>query len=137
MEGLGGGKVMVTARDGMDKIIASGKYPYLVRVGWDYNSGADGFPDEIDAELMGRVADALEAEFNADKCAYLVAVVTGEGHRDWLFYAHSLPIFGKVFNRALAPVPETVPFVIDAQSDPDWTEYADLRSQTYIPPEES
>lgn len=133
MEGEGGKTVIVTGRDYLDKIRTSGKFPNLVRVGWRYNRLPDGFPDETDAELMGRVNDALEAAFRKDKTAYLVAIYTGEGRRDWLFYAGSLPIFGKVFNRALADIEETVPFEIEAQADPEWSEYDEMRAMTYIP----
>lgn len=133
MEGDGGKTVIVTGRDNMDKVMNSGKMPYLIRVSWRYNALADGMPDDRDAELMGRVHDALEATFRKDKAAYMVAVYTGEGRRDWLFYTGNLNIFGKVFNRALEDVEETVPFEIDAQSDPDWSEYREMRELTYIP----
>lgn len=136
MEGDGGKTVIVTGRDHVDKIMNGGKFPYLVRVSWKYNSLPDGFPDEVDAELMGRVSDALESEFKKDKVAYIVAIYTGDGRRDWLFYTCSLPIFGKVFNRALEEVIETVPFEIDAQSDPDWQEYKEMRELSYIPEDE-
>lgn len=133
MEGDGGKTVIVTGRDFVEKIMDSGKFPYLVRVSWRYNALPDGFPDETDAELMGRVADALDETFRADKAAYIVAIYTGDGRRDWLFYTGSLGVFGKVFNRALAPVEETVPFEIEAQLDPEWTEYREMRELTYIP----
>lgn len=138
MEGDGGKTVIVTGRDNMDKIMTSGKFPYLIRVSWRYNALPDGFPDEIDAELMGRVSDAFEDTFRKDKVAYPVAIFTGEGRRDWIFYTSSLPIFNKVFNRALADIEETVPFEIEAQSDPDWTTYREMRDLSYIPadPEE-
>ena len=29
-----------------------------------------------------------------------------------------------------------MPLVIEAQEDPDWEEYLDMRNRTYIPPEE-
>lgn len=133
MEGDGGKTVIVTGRDHMGKVFESGKFPYLIRVSWRYNALPDGFPDDRDAELMGRVNDALEATFHKDKIAYMVAIYTGDGRRDWLFYAHNLAIFGKVFNRALENIEETVPFEIEAQSDPEWSEYAEMRSLSYIP----
>ena len=108
MEGDGGKTVIVTGRDHLNKVIGSGKFPYLIRVSWKYNSLPDGFPDEADAELMGRVTDAFEETFRKDKAAYMVAIYTGEGSRDWLFYTGNLGIFNKVFNRALEDIGETV-----------------------------
>lgn len=136
MAGESGRTVIVTGRDNLDKVRGSGKYPYLIRVAWKYNALPDGFPDEADEELMGRVHDALTEEFNRDKTAYIVAVYTGDGSRDWIFYAASLGIFNKVFNRSLETIEETVPFEIEAQSDPDWEEYEEMRRLSYIPPDE-
>lgn len=137
MEGENGRTVIVTGRDNMTKIMDSRKMPYLIRVSWRYESLPDGMPVERDAELMGRVHEAFEATFNKDKAAYLVAVFTGEGRRDWLFYTGNLNIFNKVFNRALADIDETVPFEIDAQSDPDWDEYREMYELTYIPEDDT
>lgn len=133
MEGDGGKTVIVTGQDNLEKIIASGKFKYLISVSWRYNALPDGFPDEVDAELMGRVSDALEATFRKDKSAYIAAIITGEGCRDWLFYAASLTIFGRVFNRALENIEETVPFRIEVQDDPEWSQYKEIRDLTYIP----
>lgn len=135
LEGEKGKTVIVTGRDNLDKVIESGKYPYLIRVSWKYNALPDGFPDEADAELMGRVNDALEAVFSKNNAAYIVAIFTGEGRRDWLFYTKNLELFGKVFNRALEGVEETVPFEIEAQEDADWEEYREMRDLSYIPEE--
>lgn len=135
MTGDGGGTVIVSGRDGIDKIRDSGKFPYAVRVSWRYNARPDGYPDQADELLMERADNALRAEFDKDRCAWLVAVYTGDGARDWIFYTGNLNIFGKVFNRALADI-ETIPLVIDAQSDPDWLQYQEMRTLTYIPPSE-
>lgn len=137
MEGDSGKTVIVTGRDYLDSVIESAKYPYLIRVAWRYNALPDGFPDKIDEELMGRVSDALESTFSKDKAAYLVAIFTGDGQRDWLFYTKSLPLFNKIFNKALADIEETVPFEIEAREDAGWSEYREMRELTYIPPEEN
>lgn len=135
LEGDGGKRVIVTGRDYMDSIISGGKFPYLVRVQWKYQGDSEGFPDDEDAALMGEMTEALLAEFKRDKVAYLVGIYTGDYRRDWIFYAHNLAIFGKVFNRALAELP-TVPIEIEAQNDPDWSDYLEMRSLSYIPEDE-
>ncbi len=137
MEGESGRTVIVTGRDNMDKIINSGKMPYLIRVSWRYEALPDGMPCERDAEMLGRINDAFEETFRKDKAAYLVAIQTGEGRRDWIFYTGNLNIFNKVFNRALEPIEETIPFEIDAESDPEWSVYRDIYDLTYIPEDES
>ena len=52
-----------------------------------------------------------------------------------MIYTRSLHIFSKIFNRALEELP-TIPFVIDAESDPEWEEYRQMRDETYIAPGE-
>lgn len=133
LEGESGRTVIVTARDYMDKMMASGRMPYLIRVAWRYDALPDGMPEPADAALMGRVSDAFEATLRKDKAALLVAMITGEGQRDWLFYTGNLNIFNKIFNRALAEIDETVPFEIEARSDPEWEEYREIKEYSYIP----
>lgn len=136
MVGDGGKTVIVTGRDYLDKQMNSGKFPYLVNVSWRYNALPDGFPEEKDAELMGRVSDAFDETFRKDKAAYIVAIYTGEGRRDWLFYTGNLNIFNKVFNRALENIEETIPFEIEAREDSNWEEYLEMRELSYIPEDE-
>ena len=133
MEAESGARIMVTARDHMEKIREKGKHPNLIRVSWRYNSKRDGFPDDIDAALMERANNLLTETFRKDPVAYLVAITTGDGEREWLFYAASLPIFGRVFNRALEQMEETLPLEITAEADPDWQAYREIRDATYIP----
>ncbi len=132
-----GKTVLVTGRDYMDDIIAKGKFPYRIDVQWKYSSLPDGMPDETDASLMERVTEAFLAEFKRDKVAYLTGIYTGDGIRDWVFYTGNLNIFQKVFNRALAEIDETIPFEIEAESDPNWSEYREMRESSYIPEDDS
>ena len=131
-EAENGNTVIVTGRDYMDEIIAKGKFIYRVTVSWDYNALPSGMPEDDDAELMEKATDALLEEFKKDKVAYMTGIYTGDGRRDWVFYTQNLNIFGRVLNRALAPL-EQMPLIIEAESDPDWEEYHEMREISYIP----
>lgn len=131
-EAENGNIVIVTGRDYMDEIIAKGKFIYRVTVSWDYNALPSGMPEDGDAELMEKATDALLEEFKKDKVAYMTGIYTGDGRRDWVFYTQNLNIFGRVLNRALAPL-EQMPLLIEAESDPDWEEYHEMREISYIP----
>ncbi len=131
-EAENGNTVIVTGRDYMDEIIAKGKFIYRVTVSWDYNALPSGMPEDGDAELMEKATDALLEEFKKDKVAYMTGIYTGDGRRDWVFYTQNLNIFGRVLNRALAPL-EQMPLLIEAESDPDWEEYHEMREISYIP----
>lgn len=135
-EAENGKTILVTGRDGMEEIIRSGKYIYRVNVYWNYNSQPDGMPEEEDALMLEKVTDALQEKFKKDKVAYMTGIYTGDGRRDWVFYTKNLNIFSTVFNSALEELP-TVPLVIEAESDPDWEEYLNMREISYIPKDES
>ncbi|MDE6056378.1 MAG: DUF695 domain-containing protein [Muribaculaceae bacterium] len=130
-----GQTILITGRDEIEKWQKPGKFPIRVTVSWDYTPKPDGMPSDADADLMEQATDALLYEFRKDKAAVMSGIYTGAGRRDWVFYTHSLNIFGKVFNRALAPLPE-LPLKFEAAEDPDWEEYRDMREATYVPDEE-
>jgi len=131
-EAESGKTILVTGRDGIDKFIDSGKYVYRINAYWDYEAKPDGLPEDVDAVMMEKATEAFLAEFRKDKVAVLTGIYTGDGRRDWVFYTKNLAIFGAVFNRALAPL-DQMPIVVEADSDPDWTEYREMREATYIP----
>lgn len=134
-EAENGRTIIVTGRDYMDEIIAKGKFIYRVTVSWEYNSLPSGMPEDEDARLMEEATDSLMQEFKKDKVAYLTGIYTGDGRRDWVFYTQNLNIFGRVFNRALASLPQ-MPLLIEAESDPDWSEYREMRDISYIAPDD-
>lgn len=134
-EAENGRTIIVTGRDYMDEIIAKGKFIFRVTVSWDYNALPSGMPEDADARLMEEATDALIAEFKKDKVAYLTGIYTGDGRRDWVFYTHNLNIFGRVFNRALAQI-DRMPLQIEAESDPEWGEYREMREISYIAPDD-
>ena len=131
-ESESGATIIVTGRDYMEDVIAKGKFIYRVTVGWDYHPLPNGMPEDGDARLMEQATDALQEEFRKDKIAYMTGIYTGDGRRDWIFYTQNLNIFNKVFNRALADL-DTMPLVIEAEADPEWEEYSEMRSISFIP----
>lgn len=134
-EGEKGKTVIVTGRDGIEKFVESGKYIYRIDVSWNYNSLPDGMPEDEDARLMEQVTDNLSVALKKDKVAVMTGIYTGEGRRDWIFYCKNLPVFNKIFNRALEELP-VIPFLIEAEEDKDWEEYRHMREETYIPDED-
>lgn len=134
-DGENGKTVIVSGRDGVDKFRDSGKYRYRIEVTWNYQALPDGMPEDADSHLMEEATDALQAAFSKDKVAVMTGIYTGDGRRDWVFYTKNLKIFSVVFNKALEPL-DTMPLVIEAEDDPEWEEYGNMRDLTYIPDEE-
>lgn len=134
-EAESGRRIIVTGRDLVDRERESGKYIYRINVYWDYDALPDGMPSDEDADMMEKVTDALLLAFKKDPAAVMTGIYTGDGRRDWVFYTPSLRIFNNVFNRALQDLP-LIPIVIEAEEDPDWEEYSQMRDATYIPDED-
>ena len=131
-ESESGATVLVTGRDYLDDILKGGKYIYRITVSWDYNRLPNGMPEDMDVELMEKATDALQAAFKKDRVAYMTGIYTGDGRRDWVFYTKNLNIFNKVFNMALADL-DTMPLAIEAEADPEWNEYREMKEISYIP----
>ncbi len=127
--------VMVTGRDGVQEAIDSGRYTDRIEITWRYAADASGMPLDDDARLMGEVDDALRDALRKEKACILTGIYTGDGRRDWIVYTKNPRIFNSVLNRALADFP-LLPLELYAEKDPDWAEYLEMRSLTYIAPED-
>lgn len=134
-ESESGATVLVTGRDYLDDIIRGGKYMYRITVSWDYHRLSNGMPEDSEAELMEKATEALQAAFKKDKVAYMTGIYTGDGRRDWVFYTKNLNIFNKVFNHALSGL-DAMPLLIEAEADPEWHEYREMKEISYIPEDE-
>ena len=133
-ESEAGKTVIITGRDGLEKVQASGKYIYRLDVSWDYEPEASGMPSDADARIMEEATDALLKVFDKNTAAVMTGIYTGDGRRDWIFYCLNLKVFSSSFNNALADLP-AYPLEISATEDPEWEEYSEMRANTYIDPD--
>ena len=131
-ESEAGKTVIITGRDGLEKVQASGKYIYRLDVSWDYEPEASGMPSDADARIMEEATDALLKVFDKNTAAVMTGIYTGR--RDWIFYCLNLKVFSSSFNNALADLP-AMPLEISATEDPEWEEYSEMRANTYIDPD--
>ncbi len=131
-EAENGKTIIVTGRDYLDDIISKGKFRFRVSAKWKYPALPSGMPNDNAAELLQIATDALLKEFNRDKAAYITGIYTGDGEREWVFYTKNLNIFNRIFNRALENI-EPLPLEFDAEEDPLWEEYFEMRDITYVP----
>ena len=100
--------IMVTGRRDVAKFRSNPRYSIRIEVTWNYGdaaSDATGMPDRETSELMEQAQEALQAVLKKDPIAILTGIFTGDGCRDWVFYATSTHIFGRKLNEALAPLP--------------------------------
>ena len=121
-----GALVMVTGRRDMEPVIATGKYNYRIEITWKYEAEQNGMPDVATSTLMEEVQDALQADFMKDPVAVLTGIYTGNGERNWVFYAMSVKIFERKLNEDLARF-ELLPLTLYVENDPEWSEYQEMR----------
>ena len=121
-----GNLIMVTGRRDMDGVKATGKYVYRVELTWRYEGDKQGMPDLATSRLMEKVTDSMQETFSADPVAVNTGIYTGDGIRNWVFYARSLHLFEKKLNESLAAF-DKLPLEIEAFEDSDWEEYAEMR----------
>ena len=126
-----GALVMVTGRRDMEPVIATGKYNYRIEITWKYEAEQNGMPDVATSTLMEEVQDALQADFMKDPVAVLTGIYTGNGERNWVFYAMSVKIFERKLNEDLARF-ELLPLTLYVENDPEWSEYQEMREPTEI-----
>lgn len=127
--------IMVTGRRNVEKFIDNPRFRFRIEVIWNYNGGSNGMPDRPTSELMEQVQEVFEKEFTRDPVAVLTGIYTGDNRRDWVFYTSSLHIFQRKLNEMLAPFP-TLPLQFEAEEDPDWEEYREMKEATEISDEE-
>lgn len=126
-----GALVMVTGRRDMEPVIATSKYNYRIEITWKYEAEQNGMPDVATSTLMEEVQDALQADFMKDPVAVLTGIYTGNGERNWVFYAMSVKIFERKLNEDLARF-ELLPLTLYVEHDPEWSEYQEMREATEI-----
>ena len=120
--------IMVTGRRDVAKFRSNPRYSIRIEVTWKYGddaSDATGMPDRETSELMEQAQEALQAVFKKDPIAILTGIFTGDGRRDWVFYATSTHIFGRKLNEALAPLP-LLPIEVYCENDPSWSAYDEM-----------
>jgi hypothetical protein len=95
-------------------------FRFAVRIKWPYE-GVMPTPEVGQQQTAFDIAlDELTAE---NGYAELVRVATGNGLKEWLFYATDPQVFGENFNRVLDSHPK-YPVSVEFEEDPAWHEWA-------------
>jgi len=102
------------------------KLPHLILIGWGYEpDGEGGMPTAAELKQMAAFEAAVEKALDADGAGFPVASITGEGAREWRYYAADPDAFMDALNDALDGHPE-YPIEFVAYDDPEWDALAEL-----------
>ena len=98
-------------------------FPHLLAVSWPFESdNGSGMPSQEVAERMGQLEDLLVPAFEGKQQAFLSVIVTGNGVREWQWYARDAEEAMQLVNEALGEY-EPFPVQFSFQEDPEWQGY--------------
>lgn len=126
-----GALIMVTGRQGVVPVIATGKYNDRIEITWKYTPEKNGMPDFKTSSLMEQVTDALNNAFAKDSAAVMTGIYTGDGERNWVFYTLNPKKFQYMLNDALKDF-ELLPITLYAEKDPEWNEYREMKDLSEV-----
>jgi hypothetical protein len=99
-------------------------FPQLLALSWQYEPENDqGLPSHEVVERMGQLEDLLLPAFEDAREAFLTVVVTGNGAREWQWYAKDSDRVMELVNETLAEH-EPFPVEFNFQDDPEWEGYS-------------
>jgi hypothetical protein len=99
-------------------------FPHLLAVCWQYRSpNEQGMPSEEAAARMSELEELLEPAFEGARQAFLTVVVTGNGVREWQWYARYPEKVMQLVNETLGEL-EPFPVQFSFQEDPEWEGYS-------------
>jgi hypothetical protein len=80
-------------------------------------------PDQDVFERMGQLEDLLMPAFEGAEQAFLTVIATGNGVREWQWYARDPDAVMQLVNETLGEY-EPFPIQFSFQDDPDWEGYS-------------
>jgi hypothetical protein len=80
-------------------------------------------PSEEVVARMSQLEDLLEEAFEGSEQAFLTVIVTGNGVREWQWYARNPDDVMKLVNETLGEL-EPFPVEFSFQDDPEWVGYS-------------
>lgn len=126
-----GALIMVTGRQGVEPVIATGKYNDRIEITWKYTPDKNGMPDFKTSSLMEQVTDALNNAFTKDSAAVMTGIYTGDSERNWVFYTLNPKKFQYMLNDALKDF-ELLPITLYAEKDLEWNEYREMKDLSEV-----
>ena len=93
--------------------------PHLMRVFWTFEDSPSGMPSREENEAMRIFEDRLIDALEKDLAGMLIAAITTNGYREWVYYAKSVETFAERLH--VMPQEENpYPIEIQTREDPKW-----------------
>jgi Family of unknown function (DUF695) len=117
--------MLVRARGTLPSKADREAYGHLILIKWPYTAGVNGMPNADDAERMQELELTLEANIEAQEVGIHALSLTGNGSREWRYYAHDTQEFMAALNRGLQGQ-EKFPIDLELLHDPEWIALAEF-----------
>ena len=117
--------VILRSRSAMPVTPDPKDYPSLAVITWTYNGKDSGMPSTEENARMCELEDILEAKIERKNICIQTASRTGNGRREWNYYARSEEVFMAALNGALGHLPP-FPIEIAFYDEPGWQSFQDL-----------
>ncbi len=99
-------------------------FPRLIQIVWKYEADENGLPTTESIPALKGFESRLVEAVQPEGIAVLVAAMTNNGEREWMFYAAGLAAFEKVLNE-IQEGEEIYPIDVSSARDPKWTAFYD------------
>ncbi len=96
------------------------QFSRLVIISWYYKGNESGMPELDIHKKMNAFEDALEAGTEKRQVAFQALSITGDGKKEWRYYAADMDEFMNSLNTDLSGH-EEYPLQIQSFLDPDWS----------------
>jgi Family of unknown function (DUF695) len=121
-----GKPLILRIRNQAPAFATKGAFPHLLAVSWQYDSpNNQGMPSAEEAQRMSHLEDLLKAGLEDVRQAFLTVVVTGNGVREWQWYAADPDKVMAQVNKMLGRL-EPFPVQFCFENDPEWEGYSRL-----------
>jgi hypothetical protein len=88
---------------------------------WGYaDEGSGTMPDGTASDAMAAFENRLCAAWESDELAFLAAVLTFDGARQWVFYTYNVAECGQRLNQ-MPQEQDPYPIELTTESDPGWS----------------
>jgi Family of unknown function (DUF695) len=111
-------------RDAAPSYASKESFPKLLAVTWQFDPNINnGMPSADAVERMQQLEDLLVPVFSDTRQAFLTVVVTGNGVREWQWYAKEPDVVMNLVNQTLGEH-DPFPVQFSFQDDPEWLGYS-------------
>ena len=115
-----GNPMVVRARTSIPVKADRETYSHLIVIKWPYTQTQTGMPDPTDHKRIEEFENALEAGTEAKGVAIQALSLTGNGVREWRYYAYDPQKFMETLHEDLQGK-EQFPIDLQLFQDPDWS----------------